>query len=175
MITIIADEAAKSLALEMYEKCLEANREARYFCLENMRIEPCYACRGCEEKTYGRCVVRDDADMILPYVAHAKTIVIYTPVVFGGYSFRVKRIVDKFGLIGDRHYYVNKGELVKGAPSGSKYIVVGIHSGSNREEAEAFKQLIKETVTLASWTGGPIVMPHEAVDYYNMIREATGS
>ena len=175
LIAIIADETSKSVARELYEKCLDANREAYYFCLEGMRIEPCYACRGCEEKTYGRCVTRDDADKILPYVARAKTVVIYTPIVCGGYSFRVKRLVDKFALIGDRHYYFRNGELTKGAPSGFAYFVIGTFSGANMEEAEAFKRLIKETLTLASWAGRPIVMPREADDYNAMTREVSGA
>jgi len=175
LVTIIADETTMALARELYGKCPEANREARLFNLENMRIEPCYACHGCEEKTYGRCVVRDDADLILPFAAHAETIVIFTPVVFGGYSFRVKRIVDKLGLIGDRHYFFQKGELTKGEPSGRNYYVVGIQAGVDKEEAAAFKYLINETLKLATWSGGPIVMPHETNEYNAMIREATCS
>lgn len=174
MITILCDKAASVQGLSMYERLVEAQRDIRYFDLGNMEIAPCYACRGCEEKTYGRCVVRDDADIILPCLMRSSIIAVLTPIVFGGYSFQTKRVVDKFNLIGDRHYYYRNGELTKRLPPGTRYYVVGIHNGADRGEIKAFKQLVTETITIGSWEGKPIVIPDETDDFDNLIREMAG-
>jgi len=173
MITILADAAVSGMGQGMYEKIAKTRDDVRYFCMEGMKIEPCYSCRGCEEKTYGRCIVRDDADLILPCLARSKTIIVFTPIVYGAYSFQIKRAFDKIALIGDRHYYYRHGEVVKGKPSlGIKYYAVGLHDGKDMEEVQVFRQFVMETITIAGWTGRAVVMPHDAADYSNLIQEA---
>jgi len=162
MITILIDKAAHKLGQDMFETITKTRQDVKHFFLEEMDIKPCYACRGCEEKTYGRCIVRDDADLILPYLACSKTIVVLTPIVFGGYSYQTKLIIDKIGLIGDKHYYFNNGELVKGPKnSGISYYVVGIHDGGDNEEIQVFKEMVAETLSLARWAGQAIVLPYD--------------
>jgi multimeric flavodoxin WrbA len=175
MITILTDKTTNDLAEGLCKKIMNTRRDIRHFNLENMRIEPCYACRGCEEKTYGRCIVRDDADLILPCLARSEIIVVFTHIVFGGYSFQIKRAMDKFVLLVDRHYSYHDGELRKGKPSGIKYYAVGVHDGVYTEEIQVFKQLIRETNKIATWAGGPIVLPYDTNDYDSLIEEVAGS
>ena len=61
-----------------------------------------------------------------------------TPIVYGSYSFEVKRIVDKFSLIVDAHYYYRDGELVSSKDTGNKYYVIGVHAGSDTEEIKVY-------------------------------------
>jgi len=156
---------------DMFEQVSKTNKNAKYFCLEGMRIEPCYACRACNEKTNGKCIIRDDADIILPYIARSKAIIIFTPIVYGGYSFQIKRIIDKFSLIMDNHYRFYKGELVKGNSAGVNYHVIGVQDGNDTEEASVFKQFIAETRNIVSWTGQTIIMPRDAAGYDALIQE----
>lgn len=171
MITIIADEVAKELGQEMYGRISSVRKDVRHFNLENMDIEPCYACRGCEEKANGRCVVRDDADLLLPCLSRSKVIIVLTPVVFGGYSFKVKRALDKLGLITSKHYSYYKGELRKGTPSGTKYYVIGINDNIGHEEISVFKKLVFETQRIVAWLGKAIVLPNDCDDYDNLMQE----
>jgi len=171
MVTILIDKAVADLGKDMYERVAQARQDVRHFYLEDMNIEPCHACRGCEEKTYGRCVIRDDADLILPCLARSKTIVVITPIVFGGYSFQVKRALDKFPLLLDRHYYTRSGELTAGKPSGIKYYAIGVHDSLKEEEIHVFRNLILETLKITAWGGRSIVMPYEADDYEKLVRE----
>jgi len=99
---------------------------------------------------------------------------VLTPVVFGGYSFPIKRLVDKFALIVDRHYYFRNGELTKGKPKGVGYYVVGVQDGIDEEETQVFKQLVRENIWIAAWKGRPIVLPHDEGDYQQLIREVAG-
>jgi multimeric flavodoxin WrbA len=173
MITIICDIALSSQGLEILNKINGAHKEVKYFDLENINIEPCYACRSCEEKTYSRCIVRDDADMILPYLARSEAIIVLTPIVFGGYSLPVKRIIDKLSLIGDKHYYFRKGELVKRFSRDTKYFAIGLLDEAEIEEIDVFKQLVMETINIGSCEGRSIVIPREKEEYNNFIREMT--
>jgi multimeric flavodoxin WrbA len=174
MLTIIFDKAANNLGLEMYEKIAKTQRDIKCFNLEDLNIEPCYACRGCEEKTYKRCIVRDDADLILPYIARSETFVIITPIIYGSYSFPVKRVFDKFTLIVDHHYSYRNGELTKGKTKRIKYYAIGIHDGIDMEEVNVFKQLAFETMNIAGWTGRAIVMPYDTEDYNRLVKELVG-
>gem|GEM_PF-419909 len=173
MITILTDKVAEDLSKNMHNEIIKTRSDIKHFCVENMRIEPCYACRHCEEKTYKRCVIRDDADLILPYLARSKTIVIFTPIVYGGYSFQIKRIVDRFSLLVSSHYYIYDGELVKGKSTGINYYVIGAHDGADAEEIQAFKQLVMETIKIAAWRGKPFIMPQDADEYENLIKEVS--
>ena len=177
MITILTDKAVSNRGQDMYELLVKKRDDVKLFCLGDIKIEPCYACRACEEKTYGRCIIRDDADLVLPCLSHSEIIIVFSPIVFGGYSFQIKRAVDKFGLVLDRHYHCHHGELVKGKPlygkqsTGAKYYVIGVQGEEDMEELQVFKQLVMETITIASWTGRAIVLPHDAADYDRLIQE----
>ena len=170
MITMLSDKTG--MGREMYDAIVKTREDVRHFNLEGMSVEPCYACRGCEEKTYGKCVIRDDADMILPCLVRSDTIIVFTPIVFGGYSFQIKRVVDKFNLIVDRHYYCRDGELAKSKHGRRvRYYAIGFQDNDDAEEAEVFRQLVRETISIATWTGKAIVMPHESADYGKLFEE----
>ena len=173
MITILADKTVSGMGQELFDTIVKTNGDTRYFNLAGMKIEPCYACRGCEEKTYGRCVIRDDADIILPSLCRSDTIIVFTPIVYGAYSFQVKRAVDKFPLILDRHYYYRHGELVKGNIREVKYYAIGIHDEKDMEEIQIWRQFVLETIRIASWEGKPIVLPYDTDIYNSLIKEIT--
>ena len=175
MITILTDRAAEDLGQDMYRKITKMRRDIKYFCMENHRVEPCYACRGCEEKTYGRCVIRDDADLILPYLSRSTTIIVFSAIVFGSYSFPIKRIVDRFSLIVDKHYYYQNGELTKGKYPGINYHAIGVHDNIDAEEILAFKQLVMENIKITAWAGKPLVMPNNADEYGNLVSMLVGA
>ena len=174
MITILTDKVADDLGQNMYQEIVKAQQDIKHFCVENMRVEPCYACRGCEEKTYKRCVIHDDADLILPCLVRSETIVIFTSIIYGGYSFPVKRVVDRFNLLARVHYDFRDGELKSGKYSGVNYYVIGVLDGHNVEEINVFKQLVLETINIIGWQGKPFVMPNDAEEYGNLIQKVAG-
>ena len=155
MITIIADEGNNEVGSELYQALLSKGIEADYIPLENVDVKPCVNCGGCSDKTYGRCVVRDDGDWIYPKVVRSDALVFVTPVVFGGYSFKLKRVLDKFGLFMDRRYFVVNGELVKGGLPGRtfKCFAVGVSERGDANEANAFKRLFSELLIITRGAG----------------------
>jgi len=86
-------------------------------------------------------------------------IYIVSPIMWGAYSFQTKRVLDKVALIGDRHYYVSKKELVKRMQGNmKKYIAVGVKEECSLEEKEVFTSLIKENIRIMSVTGKAFVL-----------------
>lgn len=159
MITILADEGNASVGQNLYQALIAQGESAEYVPLAYADVKPCVNCDGCSEKTYGRCVVRDDGDTIYPKVVRADVLVLVTPIVFGGYSFRLKRVLDKFGLFMDRRYFVVNGELTKGGMPGRtfKCFAVGVTSRNNAVEADAFHRLFGELLTITRGAGKSFV------------------
>lgn len=154
MIVIIADEGKEAIGARLHQLLLSKGAEAEYISLENVQVQPCVNCGHCTKKVPGRCATRDDGDWIYPKVAGADALVFVTPVVFGGYSFKAKRVLDKFGLFMDGHYFVKNGEMVKGGLPGRQFAFYVVGTGElEGEEAEMFEKLVRETIWITRGRG----------------------
>lgn len=154
MITILAENNHMNIGSKIYAALLQAGAQARYFDVRKLNVLPCYGCGGCTYKTLDQCVFRDDADVILPSLVRSNTFLFISPIVFGSFSFKVKRALDKFALVGDRNYYTNGKELTKGKAGENQFHAIGFFDGAyNAEEAQAFTSLVNETQILTSMQG----------------------
>lgn len=158
MITVISDGSVSDCGKAIQKSLENKGANSVHLPLDKAVLKPCLGCGGCETKTYKRCVFRDDGDRILPYIAQSDTLVIITPVVFGGYSYQTKLVVDKLALLGDHHYFMNKGELVKGKESDTRYFAIGISDGCGEKEARAFEYLVNENLNITGWRGKAILL-----------------
>lgn len=160
MITVIADEGIDRTGYELYEELTVNGMTTEYISLEGVKVKPCVNCGGCTYKTYGKCVVRDDADWILKNIIGADVLIMVTPITFGGYSYKIKQVLDKISLIMDRHYYIRNKEMVKGGMHGRqfKFFVLGINNGCIDGEIEAFNRLHYENLVIARGTGSAYVV-----------------
>ena len=157
MITIIADEGKNKIGNELYDALISQGVQADYVSLENVEVKSCINCGGCTYKTYGRCVTHDDGDWIYPKIARADVLVIVTPVVFGSYSFKFKRVLDKFGLFMDRHYFVVNGEMTKGGMPDRTFKCFAVGVSESNAEGEAFKKLFRELLVITRGAGKAFV------------------
>lgn len=138
-IVVIYDEKTADLGRALVATIEKNTLECSHFLAQADRIKPCYSCVGCETKTFGKCVFRDDMDTILPMMAVAETWVILTPVIWGGPSYTIKKVIDKSALLGNRFYRVRNKELVKGANAPvQKIVFIGISNQPNLEETKDF-------------------------------------
>lgn len=129
MITIISDTNKEAWGSLLYEQMKKQNIEVQLVSASNRNIKPCFACNGCVEKTFGKCVVRDDMDEILPKLAVSETLVYTTPVKWGAPSYDIKKLLDKTALLGNRLYKVRHGEMVKGVDHSvfiKKMVLLGV-------------------------------------------------
>jgi len=159
MLTILSDDTNQRVGQQLYQGLCDKSVEAEYISIADANIEPCYSCGGCTDKTYGKCIVRDDADRILSRLIRSDIMVLVTPVTWGSYSFKTKRILDKCAVIGDRHYHVKNGEMVKGRLGNNHHFyVIGVKDQCSAEEKEVFKNLVAENIKIMDINGNSYVV-----------------
>ncbi|MCW5212158.1 flavodoxin family protein [Desulfobulbus sp. TB] len=69
------------------------------FKLREITINPCIGCFNCWVKTPGTCFHQDAVADILRAILSSHTVIFFTPVIFGGYSSELKKLIDRFLLI----------------------------------------------------------------------------
>jgi multimeric flavodoxin WrbA len=156
MVTIIADEGKNQIGAELYQGFITKGVQAEYISLEHVEVKPCVNCGGCTYKTYGKCTVRDDGDFIYPKVLRSDVLIFVSPISFGGYSFKLKRVLDKFVLVMDRHYFVENKEIVKGGKLGNKkfkFFAIGDKENCIEDEIIAFQNLVHENLVITRGIG----------------------
>lgn len=112
--------------------------------LRNVGLATCIGCFGCWIKTPGECILKDQGREIAKAVARSDLLILLSPVTFGGYSFQLKKMLDRLipnllplftkinGEMHHKHRYREK----------SKLLAIG-HLAEHDEESERiFKALI---------------------------------
>lgn len=159
MTLIISDDSRKDLRLAFDEAISRMGAKVHLFSANTLNIKPCAACGSCSGKTYGRCVIQDDMQKLYPKIAGCSALVLVSPVVFGGVSYHIKKVMDRMAAVGNPRYYVNNGELVKGMMGqGMNYYMVGIGDKLNEEEKSAFLYLHKENINIMNTKGRAFIL-----------------
>jgi multimeric flavodoxin WrbA len=177
MIVIISDDEKQNVGLRIYKELSSKNIEVSYICASEADVKPCYSCDGCTDKTFGKCVVRDDGDKIYPKLLRADVWVFITPLMWGTYSFKTKRVIDKLAVIGNRYYYVKDKELVKGVQGNVKKIyAIGVKDYCSTKEENVFFGLVAENFNIMGITGNSFIVSHNVGDYdlSNIAKEVAG-
>jgi len=84
----------------------EAGAETRKIILNDLTIRPCQACGGCDQT--GRCVIRDDMDVIYEAIDQMDGMVLATPVYFGGVTAQTKAMIDRCQAYWARKYLMKQ-------------------------------------------------------------------
>lgn len=164
MVTIISDYTKLEVGERLNANLRERRLETELVSLTSLNVGPCYSCGGCTDKTYGQCIYRDDSDIILPKLMKTDVLVMVTPVKWGSYSFKIKRLFDKCAVIGDRHYYCKNGELVKGKIGRvHTFIAVGVKDEWVAEEKDAFKNLVDENIRIMNIKGSTCMVDNNNI------------
>ncbi|XOF34021.1 MAG: flavodoxin family protein [Candidatus Electrothrix sp. YB6] len=74
----------------------QKNTDVQLFRLRDIKINHCIGCFNCWLKTPGRCIYNDAGQYILQNIVTSDILILFSPVVFGGYSSELKKIVDRF-------------------------------------------------------------------------------
>ncbi len=119
--------------------------EVRIFSTDELKIANCIGCFACWLETPGICRYKEPAyqELFKTWV-QSDTVVLLTPVIFGGYSPPLKKVIDRTlpvllpyfqSYLGEIHHiprYVKRPRLIG----------VGIQKIQNDAEAETFKKLV---------------------------------
>jgi multimeric flavodoxin WrbA len=114
------------------------------FNLKDIKISDCLGCFGCWIKTPGQCVIDDDEREITRKLAIADLKVYVTPIVFGGYSYELKKALDRqlcnilpfFKKFNGEIHHPSRYEKT------SKFIGIGVLPEADSESEAIFKSLI---------------------------------
>lgn len=67
----------------------------QYIDLSQLNISNCTGCFGCWTKTPGKCVIRDDAVKVYPYIAQSDTLLYISRIKYGGYDTVMKTMLER--------------------------------------------------------------------------------
>lgn len=156
MITIVSDDSRGDWGRVLEEKM--GIRVVR-FAAETLNIRPCAACGSCSGKTYGHCVIADDMQPLLSHIVGCRALVLVSPVVFGGVSYHIKKVMDRMTTVADPRYRERNGELVKGMHNRNmRYYMVGIGSGLSERERSTFLFLHEENRKIMDVKGRAFIL-----------------
>ena len=144
IVILDAMEKGSFISKAVVDKCRENGRDISLFELEDMNILPCRSCGACEYKSPGKCVIKDDMHDILRVIAKGSTLIMLTPIRFGGYSSCLKKAVDKFMNLCYPLYTVKHGHLLHSARYGEKKLIaIGAYDGDCMDQEDSFKKLVE--------------------------------
>lgn len=133
--------------------------ELSYFKLRDMDVMPCRSCGSCGQKTPGECVFEDDIKVIFHELVKSDVVVMLSPIRFGGYSSELKKVVDKFMLLGLPLYMVKKGHLIHPPRYGEKMLVViGVKEKEIQGQEESFKTLAENNALNLQYIHNTIIL-----------------
>jgi multimeric flavodoxin WrbA len=173
MIVIISDDSRGNWGGLLEKEISKAGNQVVRFAADTFRIEPCAACGSCSKKTYGRCIIPDDMQQVLPKIAGCRALVLVSPVVFGGVNYHIKKVMDRMAAVGNPRYRVSGGELVKGmSGQGMNYYMLGIANSLSEAEKSAFLFLHDENRKIMSAKGKAYILDNEENEL--LIRKIAG-
>ena len=148
-VTVI-DGAAGSEKSDFFLRILsdvfkQSGAEVRVFSACDLKISNCIGCFGCWLETPGFCRFKEPAYLeIFKAWVQSDTVVLLTPVTFGGYSSQLKQIVERIvpALL---PYMASCHGEIHHRPRYSKnprLIGIGVQDKPNTDEAEIFQLLV---------------------------------
>jgi len=108
----IADDVVAERSRELAEAWLAARDwDVTTLELRELDIAPCLGCFGCWIKTPGECVIDDAGRDVTRNIVGSDLVVYLTPIQFGGYSYELKKALDRSIPIISPFFRKVKGEV----------------------------------------------------------------
>jgi multimeric flavodoxin WrbA len=138
------DDVSLNCVRTAIERILNNKYELNVFVLRDLVIHNCIGCYGCWLKTPGRCIIDDVSRKITDLAARSSVWIFLTPVVYGGYSWYLKKAVDRMLPLflpfftkrdEETHHFMR-------CNNASSLIVFGATNYNNKESEDIFKSLV---------------------------------
>ena len=137
------------------------NWEIDSIILRDVTIAPCQGCFECWIKTPGECKIDDESREITKKMVNSDLIIHFTPITFGGYSYELKKAIDRFIPILLPFFTKRDGEVhhIHRYEKRASVMVIGFLPQPDNEKETVFKTLVQRN---SLNMGAPI---HEALIY----------
>ena len=124
------------------EGAREAGAEVELFYTKDLKIKPCQGDYICWLKTPGKCIHKDDMEMLLPKLAGADVWVFATPVYFDGISGTLKNLIERMLPLVEPFYELRDGHCRHPRREGTKSGKVVLVSNCGFWEMDNFDPLL---------------------------------
>jgi multimeric flavodoxin WrbA len=129
---------------EIFVQTLRGLGQVSTFKLRNIAVADCLGCFGCWVKTPGECVINDAARDMAKKLVNSDLTVWVTPIVFGGYSYELKKVLDRqicrimpfFAKVNGELHHKPRYERY------AKMVAIGVLPQPNLESEAIFKKLV---------------------------------
>jgi multimeric flavodoxin WrbA len=161
MSAVILDafENENDIGVILKKQLGERGQKFSYFKLKDMNIKRCIVCGSCADRTPGRCVIKDDMELIFRAIAKEEWLFMLTPLRFGGHSSRLKLAIDRFMVLGLPLYYVKDGTLFHRTRYDHKKLIAIAVSEKNIEgQEENFSRIVAQNAANLSYSGKALVV-----------------
>ncbi len=129
----------------LLEEIKASGAEIRVFNLRELRLAYCIGDFGCWIETPGVCRFGEAAGReILQSIIQSDTTILFTPVVFGGYSSQLKQIVDRFASLLLPYFSSYHGEMHHRPryPHFPRLVGIGVQPSLNAVDACLFEMVV---------------------------------
>ncbi len=122
---------------------ISGTENIKHIDLSSMKIANCVGCFGCWTKTPGKCVIRDDATKVYPYIAQSDSVIYVSHIKYGGYDSIMKTMLERAIPIQQAFIRIHNGEThhiqrnVK-----TKEATIIAYGSTDPEEQDIFRRLI---------------------------------
>jgi multimeric flavodoxin WrbA len=123
--------------------------ETEFIRLNELNFHPCQACDRCRDT--GKCVIKDDMQLLYPKVATCDGLILSTPIFFGTISAQLKMFIDRFQCWWHAKYRLNRPFISSAEERPSFFICVGaLKKKEYCESAEKAVEVFFNVVNLKS-------------------------
>ncbi|MBE0636806.1 flavodoxin family protein [Candidatus Bipolaricaulota bacterium] len=147
--------------------------------LRALQIAPCIGCFGCWVKTPGECVIDDAGRDVARDIVGSDLVIYLTPIMFGGYSYELKKVVDRSIPIISPYFRIVHGEThhkkrYDAYPSVAAF--AWSEGAQDGEEREVFETLVKRNAInmLAPRTSVGFVDSEDPQDLQDLVARNLG-
>lgn len=144
MKMIVLDAMGEENNLSMtLKQMLMKNNDTTWFQLKDYKILPCRSCGSCAFISPGKCVIKDDFEILVKELVKSKVVIFLTSIQFGGYSAELKKVIDRLMVLGVPLYMVRKRHLLHPMRYDiEKLYGIGLSKSNSVTEEESFKKLV---------------------------------
>ena len=139
--------------------------------LSQLKIGPCVGCFGCWVKTPGKCVIRDDACRVYPYLAKSTRLLLVSRVRYGSYDTVMKTMLERAIPIQQAFIRLVEGEThhVQRRVVPKQAVIIGYGARSDAERA-LFRRLVARNARNMNFERHRVVFAAEQ-DLEQIVRE----